>query len=73
VAAYPNPAHDQLHLPVLPAGSRVELIDALGRVTRTDLVSVTATVSVRGLAPGLYTIRATDAQGQLFAGKLMVE
>ncbi|MCB2408778.1 SBBP repeat-containing protein [Hymenobacter lucidus] len=70
---YPNPASNQLHLPALPAGTRVQLLDALGRVARTAVVAAGATVSVQSLLPGLYTLRATDAQGQQFAGKVAVE
>ncbi|MCB2408779.1 SBBP repeat-containing protein [Hymenobacter lucidus] len=70
---YPNPATDQLHLPALPAGTRVQLVDAVGRVAREATVSAAAQVSVRGLLPGLYTLRATDAKGQQFAGKVAVE
>ncbi|UOQ71409.1 SBBP repeat-containing protein [Hymenobacter cellulosilyticus] len=70
---YPNPATDQLHLPALPAGTRVQLIDGLGRVARATSVSAAAQVSVQGLTPGLYTLRATDAKGQQLTGKVVVE
>ncbi|UOQ71414.1 T9SS type A sorting domain-containing protein [Hymenobacter cellulosilyticus] len=70
---YPNPASNLVQLPGLPAGSRVQLLDALGRVARTTTVSAAAQVSVRDLTPGLYTLRATDAKGQQFAGKVVVE
>jgi len=70
---YPNPAADFLHLPALPAGTAVQLIDALGRVAREAPVSAGGQVAVRGLAPGLYTLRATDAQGRQHAGKVIVE
>ncbi|UOQ71427.1 T9SS type A sorting domain-containing protein [Hymenobacter cellulosilyticus] len=70
---YPNPATDQLQVPTLPAGTRVQLLDALGRVARETTVSAAALVSVRGLQPGLYTLRATDAKGQQFTGKVVVE
>ncbi|UOQ71417.1 T9SS type A sorting domain-containing protein [Hymenobacter cellulosilyticus] len=73
LAFYPNPASDQLHLPGLSAGTPVQLLDALGRVARTITVSAAAQVSVQGLLPGLYTLRATDAKGQSFAGKVVVE
>ncbi|TGE28174.1 SBBP repeat-containing protein [Hymenobacter metallicola] len=70
---YPNPASDQLHLPALPGGTPVQLIDALGRVARETSVSAAAQVSVRGLVPGLYTLRATNAQGQPVTGRVVVE
>ncbi|UOQ52225.1 T9SS type A sorting domain-containing protein [Hymenobacter cellulosivorans] len=76
LAFYPSPAHDQLHLPALPAlpaGTPVQLTDALGRVARTTVVSATSRISVQGLTPGLYTLRATDAKGRQVAGKVVVE
>ncbi|MBC6699131.1 SBBP repeat-containing protein [Hymenobacter puniceus] len=73
LAFYPNPATDQLHLPTLAAGTPIQLVDALGRVARTAVVAPATPVSVRGLAPGLYTLRATDAQGRHLAGRVVVE
>jgi hypothetical protein len=70
---YPNPATSQVYLPSLPAGTRVQLLDALGRISRETTLTPAATVSVQGLAPGLYTLRALTAQGQHFAGRLAVE
>ena len=68
---YPNPAHDAVYLAGLPAGTRVQLSDALGRVVRETTVA--GPVPVRDLAPGLYTVRATDARGQSYHGRLRVE
>ncbi|MBC6699130.1 T9SS type A sorting domain-containing protein [Hymenobacter sp. BT190] len=73
LALYPSPTHDQLHLPALPAGTPVRLLDALGRLARETTVSAAAQVSVQGLRPGLYTLHATNSQGQLVAGKVLVE
>jgi hypothetical protein len=73
LGVYPNPATDQVHLPALAPGTRLELLDVLGRVARTATVSAAATLPVRGLAPGLYTLRAIDAQGRLFASRLIVD
>ncbi|TGE23943.1 T9SS type A sorting domain-containing protein [Hymenobacter aquaticus] len=70
---FPNPAAAEVSLPGLLAGTRVQLFDARGRVARETTVSAAARVSVRGLAPGLYTLRTTDAQGQPRTGKLVVE
>lgn len=69
---YPNPATTDVHLPGMPAGIRVQMVDALGRVARETTVSAAAQVSVQGLAPGLYLLRATDAQGRLHQGRLVV-
>jgi hypothetical protein len=70
---YPNPAADQVRLPALAVGTPVQVLDALGRLVRETAVGAGAQVSVRGLAPGLYTLRATTATGEQFAGKLVVE
>ncbi|GAB3835801.1 SBBP repeat-containing protein [Hymenobacter jeollabukensis] len=72
LAFYPSPAHDQLHLPALPAGTPVQLLDALGRVARAARVTA-GQVSVRGLPAGLYTLRALDAQGRPCTGRVVVE
>jgi hypothetical protein len=70
---YPNPATTTVHVPGLAAGSCVQLLDALGRPVRTATVTAAAQVSVSGLAPGLYTLRATDTRGKQLVGKLVVE
>ncbi|GAA4383223.1 T9SS type A sorting domain-containing protein [Hymenobacter koreensis] len=73
LAFYPNPAHAELHLPALPAGTRLHVLDALGRTVRETQVTGAAPVSVRGLRPGLYTLRAIDAQGRSYTGRVRVE
>jgi len=72
LSLYPNPVHDQFHLPALLIGSRVQLLDALGRVVGENPV-IGATLSVNGLVPGLYTLRATDAKGLQYIGRVVVE
>lgn len=69
---YPSPARTTVQVAGLPAGLPVQLYDALGRVVRAA-VSGPAGVSVQGLAPGLYTLRAADGQGQQYVGRLLVE
>ncbi|RAK65903.1 hypothetical protein [Hymenobacter edaphi] len=69
----PNPAHAVVQLGGVPAGSRVLLLDALGRVAREATGGGGALLSVRGLPPGLYAVRATDAQGRRYAGRLLVQ
>ncbi|UOQ71416.1 T9SS type A sorting domain-containing protein [Hymenobacter cellulosilyticus] len=73
LAFSPNPASNLVQLPGLPAGTPVQFLDALGRIARATTISAATQVSVRGLAPGLYTLRATDVKGQQFAGKVVVE
>jgi hypothetical protein len=73
LSLHPNPASTTVRVPGLAAGSRVQLLDALGRVVRETLLPLTAQVSVQGLAPGLYTLRATNPKGQPFVSRLAVE
>ena len=55
----PNPAHGRAQLLGLPAGPvAVQLFDAQGRLVRT---TASPDVSLSGLAPGLYLLRATAA------------
>ncbi|MBG8553680.1 T9SS type A sorting domain-containing protein [Hymenobacter guriensis] len=70
---YPNPATNLVHLPGLPTGTNVQVVDALGRIVRQAPLSPATTISVQGLAPALYILRATTAQGQKFAGRVVVE
>jgi hypothetical protein len=69
---YPNPASTQVHLPGLPTGTHVQLIDILGHISRTTTIALDGTVLVQGLAPGLYTLRATDQQGHSLVGRVVV-
>ena len=49
----------------------IEIIDALGQVIlKTD---VKHGIYTEGMAPGVYTIRATDQQGQLSWGKIAIK
>ncbi|MEM6783783.1 MAG: PQQ-dependent sugar dehydrogenase [Bacteroidota bacterium] len=58
---YPNPARDVLHLRLdapTDASFRIEVLDVLGRRVRTaTAASGEATLDVRGLSPGTYTLR----------------
>ena len=73
LALHPNPAASVVHLPASLVGNRVQLVDALGRVVRETTVSAAAQVSVLGLAPGLYMLRATRAQVLPYSRRLVVE
>ncbi|MCC3156829.1 hypothetical protein LJ737_06255 [Hymenobacter sp. 15J16-1T3B] len=68
---YPNPAHEAVRLVGLPAGTPVQFIDARGRVAREAQAG--GEVSVRGLPAGLYTLRARDAHGRSYSGRVAVE
>lgn len=72
---YPNPASAQATL-VLPAGGgRLALTDALGRTVREQALPAAAgpcPVSLIGLQPGLYQLRATLGNGQVASARLTV-
>ncbi|AMJ67176.1 hypothetical protein AXW84_18395 [Hymenobacter sp. PAMC 26628] len=73
LALYPNPVATTgaLGLPVLPAGTRLAVRDALGRTVRTGPAA--ASFPLAGVAPGLYQVQATAPNGQLWAAKFIVE
>jgi hypothetical protein len=73
ISLYPNPASGQVHLLGLAAGSQVQLVDALGRLAHTTLVTTDDTVSLQGVAPGLYTLQAIDKQSHRYSSRLVVE
>ncbi|WP_324675121.1 T9SS type A sorting domain-containing protein [Hymenobacter sp. GOD-10R] len=72
ISIYPNPATDQVQLLGLPSGSQVSLVDALGRLARTSVLTAEGKVSVIGLKPGLYSLQATDQQGQTYRSRLVI-
>ena len=79
ISLYPNPAHDQLWLsrPAVLAEQSlsISLLNALGQVVRQQTaVSETADVplSVKGLLPGIYTVRIRSAVGS-FSRRVAVQ
>jgi len=70
----PNPANEVLFLSSLPIGTKIMLADALGRSVRKDITVATAAtqVSLVGLVPGTYLVRATDPTGLQYSGRLLV-
>ncbi len=79
-SVWPNPAATVLHVVVArPAGAAVvlTLTDALGRTVRTATLSASVgataetTLDVRGLAPGLYVVRA-EAGGRRWSQRVVV-
>ena len=78
---YPNPAHATatVHLPALPGNftAQLRLLDALGRVVRSQRVPLlafgtTAEMPLLGLAPGCYYLQV-QAGGQQAGRTLVVE
>ena len=72
---WPNPAPDGRFTLALPAGSgrrTLRVTDALGRlVWRGEAAEGNTLVPLNGLAPGLYWLRATDANGHGQSWKLV--
>ncbi len=60
----PNPAHHTVRLTGSTAPTAT-LLDALGRTVREWPLTASAELDVRGLAPGLYTVRAGTAVRRL--------
>ncbi|UOQ52899.1 T9SS type A sorting domain-containing protein [Hymenobacter cellulosivorans] len=74
LALYPNPASAYTQL-VLPAGAQVTITDALGRQVREQTFAATTQpqlLSVAGLTPGLYQVRATLTTGEVAQAALTV-
>ncbi|MDB5267742.1 MAG: hypothetical protein JWP58_782 [Hymenobacter sp.] len=74
---YPNPSNTgqlTLRLSGLSAAGQATLLNALGQVVATKTLSGTAeqTMSTRGLATGLYTLRVMVA-GQVLTRKVVLE
>ncbi len=75
-AAYPVPAHQQLHL-ALDAAARprqVQLRDALGRPVRTQAVAAPElTLDVAALPPGVYLLEVQYAGGETATRRITKE
>lgn len=75
LAAYPNPASGTVTLRLPVGGGQLAVLDALGRTVRQQALPATAgdcPVSVAGLAPGRYLLRATLGNGQPATAPLLV-
>ncbi|GAB3850765.1 hypothetical protein GCM10028822_16570 [Hymenobacter terrigena] len=75
LAAYPNPASGTVTLRLPVGGGQLAVLDALGRPVRQQALPATAgdcPVSLTGLAPGLYQLRATLGNGQPATAPLLV-
>ena len=70
---YPNPTHDELTLN-LPQPAQVDVLDLAGRrVRQAALPAGQPTLPLRGLAPGMYLLRAITADGRSATRRLAVE
>jgi hypothetical protein len=73
LALYPNPTStaSNVHLPALPAGSQLTIIDGVGRVLRREAAATT--LPLAGLAPGFYVVQAIAPSGEQWASRLTVQ
>jgi hypothetical protein len=75
LAAFPNPASGRATLQLPAGGGQLSIVDALGRTVREQALPAVAgrsEVSLAGLAPGVYQLRATLGNGQTAATRLTV-
>ncbi|UOQ72451.1 T9SS type A sorting domain-containing protein [Hymenobacter cellulosilyticus] len=70
LAIYPNPARTSVQVPAATMATTLTLTDALGRSVRT---ATGAALSVQGVAPGLYVLRAATPGQPVRMAKLKVE
>ncbi|GAA3928939.1 hypothetical protein [Hymenobacter algoricola] len=71
LTVYPNPAHGRCQLPVLPAATRLRLVDCQGRVVRTQAAA--RVLPLEGLAAGLYLLTVQAPGLAPSTARLMVE
>ncbi len=75
LGVYPNPAAERATLQLPQGGGQLTMSDALGRTVRQQALPATAgthEVSLAGLQPGLYQLRATLGNGQVATARLTV-
>jgi hypothetical protein len=74
LACYPNPVatNGRLTLPTLPAGTQLSIADALGREVYRQL-HISTSLSLPGLAPGFYVVRAQAPNGLRWLSRLEVQ
>jgi hypothetical protein len=72
LSLFPNPVKDLLTIASQNSLARVEVVNALGSMVKSQNVSGhTATVSVASLPNGIYLIRITDAVGKITVSKVV--
>ncbi|PJJ54423.1 T9SS type A sorting domain-containing protein [Hymenobacter chitinivorans] len=73
LSVYPNPATTTATVQT-PQPTRLTVLDVLGRPVRTAAtLQVQHTLELRGLAPGVYLVRAETAKGQTGVQRLVVQ
>ncbi len=69
---YPNPSNGIVHFdPLMNRGSRIELIDAQGRVC-LEKQAIGGSVDLSGLPAGAYALKLIDPDGPVKVGKVLL-
>jgi len=70
---FPNPVDDELYF-ASEQNATVQLFDITGRMLESfDIVSGTANYNCAHLAPGMYTVRAINEEGQIISVKKILK
>lgn len=70
---YPNPTTTQFWIETQQTGT-LTLLSATGQVVRTQAITqLRESVSVNGLAPGVYLVQFTTRTGETTTGKLLIQ
>jgi hypothetical protein len=74
VSTYPNPASDRLNVTAtVPDQLRFTLFDPAGKMLKTEIFCGTTTISLDGLAQGVYIYEVSSENGLLDRGKFIKE
>jgi hypothetical protein len=73
VKLYPNPANGMVQLDAGNITGNYEIRDMMGRlIANSEVMPGVNTVSLAGVAKGIYTVRVSDKGTLVYAGKLLV-
>lgn len=72
---FPNPVNrgENVNLALPENSMTVEVVNVLGSTVKTMRVAQGSNQLSADMAPGIYTIKVTDAQGKMFVDKLVVK
>jgi hypothetical protein len=73
ILVYPNPAKEQINIEGLEIGNEIEIVNILGvQVFRETAKSVSQKINVNTLANGVYFVRVTQINGEIFQHRIVV-
>lgn len=74
IAAFPNPAQDELQITGVPEGATVRVTDAVGKTVVIDATINAQLLSLNTtkLAAGIYIVSVTAADGKTFSQKFVI-